>query len=433
MSEEKKVPKRILLSLLSSLSAGVVPRVGAPYIAIGRTKEISSLCTNLETARDGGSFTKFIIGKYGSGKSFLISLLRGYANERNFVTCDCDLSPERRLSSTQGGGLYTYRELLKNMSTKTQDTNAISQILSKWLSDIQLSAGVNGYKKGSKEFDDYVKEKIYKTLQDIESGLGSFDFSHIITLYYDAYKNDDEVLKGKCIKWIRGEYRTKLESKNELGVNGVIDDNNWYEYIKLLAKFVKAIGYSGLVVFIDECVNLYKISNRVSRENNYEKILSIYNDTMQGKAEYLGVIFAGTPQFLEDPRRGLFSYEALKSRLIDTTVPFGKDLVNPLNPLIRLTRLSDDELLALIMRITNLYTQAYGEVNITNEDMKKFLYCILDRAGNSLITPREISRSYLIALSEVQAGKQIGDLIEMISPMQQTKDPDELDLTDIEI
>lgn len=433
MVEEKKVPKRILLSLLNSVSAGVVPRTGAPYIAIGRTKEVGALCVNLETVAEGGSFSKFIIGKYGSGKSFLISLIRGYANEKNFVTCDCDLSPERRLSSTQGGGLFTYRELIKNMSTKTQDTNAISQILSKWLSDLQMDASKNGLEKGTDDFTSYVKSKIYETLKNIESGIGSFDFSFVISMYYDAYLKDDELKKGYCIKWLRGEYRTKLECRSELGLNGIIDDDNWYDYIKLIARFVKEIGYSGLVIFIDECVNLYKISNRISRENNYEKILSIYNDTMQGKAAYLGVIFAGTPQFLEDPRRGLFSYEALKSRLIDTTLPFGQDTVSPLNPLIRLTRLTDDELLALIMRITNLYIQAYGNVDVTNEDMKKYLYCILDRAGSSLITPREITRSYITALSEVQTGKKMSELIEMITPNVKTKDPDELDLTDIEI
>ncbi len=433
MSEEKKVPKRILMTLLSSLSAGVVPRIGAPYIAIGRTKEVSSLCTNLETVKDGGSFTKFIIGKYGSGKSFLISLIRGYAQERNFVCMDCDLSPERRLTSKNGYGLNTYNELVKNLSTKTQDSGALSQILSKWVSDLTIKAQNNGIERDTDDFYDFVIKETNKIVKKIEGSIGVFDFSYVLSKYVKAYYNDDEETLSACLKWLRGEYSTKTEAKSELGVHSIINDESWYDFLKLFALFVKEIGYSGLIIFIDECVNLYKIPNRISRENNYEKILSIYNDTMQGKAGYMGIIFAGTPQFLEDPRRGLFSYEALKSRLIDNNLPFGRDSISPLSPLIRLVRLSDNELLALIIRTTNLYIQAYGDVNISDEEMKDFLYIMLSKAGSDLITPREIIRAYLTLLNEMQTGKSCEELLKMIRPNTVKKDPDELELTDIEI
>lgn len=433
MSEEKKVPKRILMTLLSSLSAGVVPRVGAPYIAIGRTKEVQAICTNLESVKDGGAFTKFVIGKYGSGKSFLISLIRGYAQERNFVCLDCDLSPERRLSSNSGYGKNTYIELVKNMSTKTQDSGAIGQILSKWVSDMQMKANNEGIGVHDKSFSDYIRKETNDIIKKIEGSIGVYDFAYVLSKYCVAYFEDDERTIQNCLKWVKGEYKTKTEAKIDLNVHSIIDDDNWYDYLKLFASFVREIGYSGVILFIDECVNLYKISNRISRENNYEKILSIYNDTMQGKASGLGVIFAGTPQFLEDPRRGLFSYEALKSRLIDNNLPFGRDSISPLSPLIRLVRLNDNELLALIIRTTNLFSQAYGEIKISDEEKKDFLYLMLDKAGAELITPREIIRSYLMFLTEIQTGKTADELLKTIKPVKVERDPDEFDLNDIEI
>lgn len=441
MSENQiKIPKRILSSLLTSLSAGVVPRVGAPYIAIGRTEEISALCRDLETVSEGGAFTRFIIGKYGSGKSFLVQLIRGYATEHGFVCADADLSPERKLASTGGVGLATYKELMKNLSVKTSsDGGALTQVIARWFSDLRSEVASGGLLPGEKEFEAEVSRRIYDVMRGLQSGVGSFDFSRVLEKYYRAYVDSDEETVNACLRWLRGEYRTKTEARADLGVTAVIDDANWYEYIKLLALFVRKIGYSGLIVFIDECVNLYKIPNRISRENNYEKILSIYNDTMQGKADGLGVIFAGTPQFLEDPRRGLFSYEALRSRLSDASFASSSlTLRSPVcGPVIRLVALSDDGLLALIARITTLYEQCYGSTGITPEEMKTFLYTMLQRAGaQSLMTPRELIRAYLAALGMLSSSggeKRLDDIIGKTEVKAPERDPDALDPDNIDI
>ncbi len=400
-----KIPKRILSALVSSMAAGVVPRAGARYIAIGRTAEVTSLCKDLDLVADGGSATRFIIGKYGSGKSFLIQLMRGYAVERGFVTADADLSPERRLSSSNGGGLATYKELMKNLSTKASpDGAALSGMISRWLSDIQYAVTESGILPDSPAFEKEVSAHIYAVLREIETGVGAFDFARVIDRYYKAWRDGNEAGQSDCLRWLRGEFGTKTEARSLLGVSGIINDENWYDYIKLMAAFVRKIGYAGLVVFIDECVNLYKIPNRVSRENNYEKILSIFNDTLQGKASGLEIIFAGTPQFLEDTRRGLFSYEALRSRLQDNM--FGGEAMAmgmPLfGPIMRLARLSDDELLALLARVTGLFTRCYGAVDVTAVEMRDFLYHMLARAGaDTLITPRELIRAYITALGLV--------------------------------
>ena len=398
-----KIPKRVLSGLLASISAGVVPRMGAPYIAIGRNDEIEALLGDLEAVNDGGGSMRFIIGKYGSGKSFLIQLVRGFALEKGFVTADADLSPERRICGAKGTGIATYRELIRNLASKSSpDGGAMPQIIARWLSDLQSETAGEGLDIGSDAFTKSLTEKIYRVARSLEAQIGGFDFASVITAYYKAYLAGDEEKKSACLRWLRGEYSTKTEARNAVGVplSGIIDDDNWYEYIKLLAVFFRHIGYRGFVVFIDECVNLYKITNRISRENHYEKLLSMFNDTLQGKAEGLALIFGGTPQFLEDTRRGLFSYEALRSRLSDGQ--FQKaGYKNLIGPVIRLRRLSDDELFALIARITNLHAQNYNWTpRVTDEDMAAFLKICLERAGaDTLITPREIIRDYMTVLN----------------------------------
>ena len=400
---EIKIPKRILNTLLSSLSAGVVPRSGAPYIAIGRQDEINSILDGLDAVAEGGAFTRFLIGRYGSGKSFLIQLIRGYALERGFICMDADLSPERRLSGGNGAGLATYKELLINTATKASpDGGALASVLSRYFTKLRTELIEKGIMPDSPLFAEELKKRVYITLSKLEGDVGGFDFAKVLGEYYTASLSDDNDRKAACLRWLRGEFATKTEAKSALGfqVSCIIDDDNWYGFIKLFSSLSVELGYSGLVLFIDECVNLYKIPNRISREANYEKLLSIFNDTLQGKARALGVIFGGTPQFLEDTRRGLFSYEALRSRLADSKYS-ELGYRNLSAPVIRLRRLSDNELLALVLRLTKLYGMKEGkEPPLNDEQVKLFVRCALDKAGaQELITPREIIRDYLTLLS----------------------------------
>ncbi len=400
------VPRRILSSLLSSVSAGVVPRAGAPYIAIGRKDEIEALLSDLEEINEGGGAMRFLIGRYGSGKSFLIQLIRGYALERDFLTADCDLSPERKLCGSGNSAIATYRELMKNLASKSSpDGGALSKIIARWVSRLKNELMDRDLSPEDEAFDRELGKLIYKELGELEFLVGGFDFAKVIFEYYKASVSDSEDASTKmsaCLRWLRGEFSTKTDAKRELGfaVSLIIDDDNWYDFLKLWAVLSKKMGYRGLVVFIDECVNLYKIPHRISRENNYEKILSMFNDTLQGRAPGLDIIFGGTPQFLEDTRRGLFSYEALRSRLCDSRFALS-GFKNLIGPVIRLRRLTDDELFALIQRITALYSQYYAwDCTVTNEDRLKFLNICLSRAGaDSMITPREMLRDYMTVLN----------------------------------
>ena len=400
---QMKVPKRILNTLLSSLAAGVVPRSGAPYIAIGRKEEIASLLGNLDEVAEGGAAVRFLIGRYGSGKSFLIQLIRGYATDRGFLCADADLSPERRLSGGSDAGLATYRELMKNLSSKASpEGGALPILLSRYYATLQAELLAKNLTPEDPGFVSGVVSSVSSMLDELEGYVGGFDFARVLAEYFRATAEDDGEKRSACLRWLRGEFSGKTEARAALGfrIGSVIDDENWYDYLKLWAILSRKIGYRGLIVFIDECVNLYKIPNRISREANYEKLLSIFNDTLQGRAKSLCVVFGGTPQFLEDTRRGLFSYEALRSRLQDGR--FSEAGYQNLSaPVIRLRRLSDNELLALIRRLTILFEQKEGISDVISpERMESFLRTTLERAGaDEMVTPREIIRDYLTLLS----------------------------------
>ena len=393
-----KVPRRIATTLMNSLKGGVVPRIGLGYIAVGREQEIKALLNDVDIIEDGGSTFRFLVGRYGSGKSFLLQTIRTHVMDRGFVVIDADLSPERRLMGTKGQGLATYKELIQNMSTKTKpDGQALPLILEKWISGIKMQVmQEGGLEPDSLEFSKKIKSKIYKNISNLEGMVHGFDFAKVINMYYEAYEEADDEKKSKVLKWFRGEYSTKTEAKQELGINIIITDDNWYEYVKLFATFLVNAGYKGMLMLIDELVNLYRIPTSVTRQYNYEKILMMYNDTLQGKAKHLGIIMGGTPQCVEDTRKGIFSYDALRSRLTDGKFA-SEDTINLLSPIIRLKRLTPDEMFILTEKLRDIHSDLHEYTSeLTQENLMDFIKIEYERVGaNSNITPREVIRDFI--------------------------------------
>lgn len=405
-----KIPKRIASAVINSLKGGVVPRVGLPYIAVGRENEINALLHDVDIISEGGASFRFIMGKYGSGKSFLLQTVRNYVMDKNFVVLDADLSPERRLQGTKGQGLATYKELIRNMSTKTRpEGGALTLILDRWISGVQSAViSESGLDMDDPALSKAVEKRIFDVIGSLNEMVHGFDFAKLLTLYYRSYVNGDDECKAKVIKWFRGEYSTKTEAKSELGVNIIITDEDWYEYIKLFAFFLRQAGYSGMLVLIDELVNIYKIPNAITRQYNYEKILTMYNDTLQGKAQYLGIIMCGTPQCIEDTRRGVYSYEALRSRLAEGRFA-GEDIKDMLAPVIRLAPLTYEEMLVLIEKLTDIHGELFGsERRLSEEELITFIKIEYGRIGaDKNITPREVIRDFIELLDIVYQNPQI--------------------------
>lgn len=427
----RKIPKRISTAIINSLSAGVVPRIGLGYIAVGRKDEVEALLYDLENIAEGGASCRFIIGRYGSGKSFMLQLIRNNAMERKFVVADADLSPERRLTGSKGAGLSTYRELMHNLSTRTRpDGGALPAIFEKWISSVQAQVVKNsGLRPNDAGFNDAVESQIMDVIANMEGMVHGFDFATVISAYWRGHYLGDDLLKDAALRWLRGEFSTKTEARMALNVRTIINDDDWYDYIKLIAKFVADIGYKGLLVLIDEAVNLYKITHTTSRRNNYEKLLAMFNDTMQGKAEHLGLLIGGTPPFLEDPNRGLYSYEALKSRLIASR--FSKDgFKDTSGPIIRLQMLSHDEIYLLLTHLRDVFNAHFRyESRVTEDDLQMFMQEVLNRLGaETLMTPREVIRDFLGVLNILRQNPEVsfGQVIHGpdFQPTLQGKDPD---------
>ena len=403
MPEKRRVPKRIAQTVLNSLKGGVVPRIGLPYITVGRKEEIEALLHDVDIIQDGGASFRFIVGRYGSGKSFLLQTIRNYVMDKNFVVVDGDLSPERRLQGSKGQGLATYRELIQNLSTKTRpEGGALTLILDRWINSVQSQVGQSGIANDDPKFEAEVDKKIYAVISSLNELVHGFDFAKLLNMYYHAYMSNDDETKAKVLKWFRGEYSHKTEAKKDLGVDIIISDSDWYEYLKLFAAFFRQAGYAGLMIMIDELVNIFKIPNAISRQYNYEKILTMYNDTLQGKAKYLGIIMCGTPQAIEDRRRGVYSYEALRSRLAT-----GKFVQNGARdmyaPVIKLQPLTAEEMLVLTEKLADMHANLYGyERTITDDDLAQFIKIEYARVGaDTNITPREIIRDFIELLDIV--------------------------------
>ena len=398
MNTDRKVPKRIEQTILNSLKGGVVPRVGLPYIMVGRKHEINALLHDIDLISQSGASFRFIVGRYGSGKSFLLQTIRNHVMDRGYIVADADLSPERRLQGSRGQGLATYRELISNLSTRTKpEGGALTLVLDRWISAVRMEAA----NQMCLPLDDpalcaATDQKICEVVASVSEMVHGFEFARLLSAYYHASLDGDDETKARVIRWFRGEYTLKSEVKEDLGINLIITDDDWYDYIKLFAVFFRMAGYQGLMIMIDELVNLYKIPNAVTRQYNYEKMLTIYNDTLQGKARYLGFIMCATPQALEDKRRGIYSYEALRSRLAEGRFsrPGARDL---LAPVIRLDPLTLEEMLVLCEKLADMHADLYGySRSLTTEDLADFLKIEYSRVGaDQNITPREVIRDFI--------------------------------------
>lgn len=405
MSKDQKPPRRVSTSLFNALSAGVTPRVGIEYIVVGRKHEIGALLSDLDNVQDGGASFRILLGRYGSGKSFLLQLMRANAMERNFVVADADLSPERRLAGTSGQGVATYKELIRNLATRTRpDGGALQVVLERWIGSLQTQAVKDsGLRPSDPGITDLVESYIFQATKQLEALVNGFDFAKVVSSYWRGHREEDETLKSAAIRWLRAEYTTKTAARQDLGVRVIIDDDNWYDYLKLVAEFVRLIGYQGLVVMIDEAVNLYKITHTVSRQSNYEKLLTILNDTLQGRASGIGVIIGGTPQLLEDSRRGLYSYDALRTRLAASR--FSRDgLIDMSSPVIPLQPLSPEEIFLLLQRIRELHGHQYNyQPNVPDAEVVTFMEEVLNQLGaKEFLTPRDVIRDFVSVLNIVR-------------------------------
>lgn len=395
MSEIKKIRSKDRDAVIQSLRAGVVPRKGLQHIQVGRAGEVKALLTDIQRITESGSFIRLIIGEYGSGKTFFLNLIRTIAMEKKCVTVHADLSPDRRLHATGGQARLLYAELMRNLSTRPRpDGGALSAVVERFISEMLKSAKNRGVTPGT---------VIGENLDCLTELVGGYDFAEVISAYWKAYDSGNDSLKTNALRWLRGEFSTKTEARQALGVRTIIDDSNFYNMLKLMAKFVKLAGYSGLVVCLDEMVNLFKMASSQARKSNYEEILHILNDCLQGTADGIGFLLGGTPDFLYDTRKGLYSYSALQSRLAKNT--FAVDgLLDYSGPVISLGNLVPEDIYVLLTKLRHVF--AYGDPGnylVPDDALYVFIEHCQKRIGDAYFrTPRNTIVSFINLLSVLE-------------------------------
>ena len=427
------VPKRTLTTLMNALSSGVVPRRGLEYIAVGRKKETETFVNDLEDTAAGGGAFRFISGRFGNGKSFMTQMVRNYAMDRGFVVMDADLAINRRLTGTKKEGLNTYRELVKNTAIRTRpEGGAMEPMLQAWIQDMADAISEEKGIPSDDVTDDDMAKRIRSATASMNCMQGYQDFIKVVIRYCKDYRaGSDDIY---ALTWLKGECELKTEVRKNLGINTLVDDSSWYDFVKLWAKLSTKLGYKGLVVFLDEAVVLYKLQNKISRSNNYERLLTMFNDIMQGKSSHLSMYVCGTPEFIEDPNRGLYSYEALRSRLVSGRFENGYD--NYLGPVINLRPLTNEEIYVLLKTIRDLHEQRYAyDSKITDDMLEDYLKAVLGSViSTTMVTPREITRD-LISLLDTMHQNPDTKFSDMISGRKVTADrnPDDDIIEDLDI
>lgn len=383
-------------AIIQSLRAGVTPRIGLEYIQVGRVNEVKALIEDLDNIEQGGSAFRIIIGDFGAGKSFFLQLIRYIALEKGMVVINADMSPDRRLFASNGQARNLYKELARNLATRAHpEGNAMIPLVEKFITEQRRIADAEG-----KDVERVIKDKL-NSLSELVDG---YDFAQVIATYWKAYNEGNEDLKNNVIRYLRGEYTSRADARRDLGVRAIVEDNNVYDHIKLLARFVTQAGYKGLLVNLDEVVNLYKLPSQRARSSNYEQVLRILNDCLQGSAESLGFLLGGTPEFLMDQRKGLYSYEALHSRLAENTFAQIANVVDYHSPILMLQNLSPEEIYVLLCNIRNVFAGGNKDKYILpDEALKVFLEHCSKNIGDAYFrTPRNTIKAFVDLLSIVE-------------------------------
>lgn len=399
-------------AIINSLIGGVVPKIGVQHITVGRSEEINAFVSALDDVKNGHSMVKFWIGDFGSGKSFMLHLLNTVALKQKFVVANADFTPDNRLYSNDGKGVALYTSIMDNIAIQTKpEGGALPTLMEKWIEQVILKTAeennISMTEIRSEKYFDQIQSNIVKTINQI-TDVGGFDFGMVIMKYYEGYIREDEQLMRNALKWLKGEYRTKTEAKQDLGVREVITDLNYYDMLKNFCKLFVNMGYSGFMINLDEAINLYKISTSVMREKNYEKILTIYNDCFQGKVTNLFFNFAGTLEVLENERRGLFSYDALKTRL-QTNKFETLEIKDFAQPVIKLQPLDHNEIFVLLNKLKAIFDYNYKtEISISDIEIQQFMEELFNKPGASeFLTPREVIRDFLNILNIIRQNPEI--------------------------
>jgi hypothetical protein len=382
-------------TIVQALMAGVVPRLGLKHIQVGRVDELSAMVKDVERVADGGSAVRFVIGDYGAGKTFFSQVVRLIALEKKCVTVHADLATDRRLHSNNGQARALYSAAVANMATRTKpEGGALQNVVERLVTESVKEADNAGVS---------IEAVIDRKLEPLQQFNNGYDFAKVVKAYWKGSENSDIDLQSSAVRWLRGEFSTKVVANKELGVRTIIYDENIYDSFKALAYLVRAAGFSGMVVVLDEMVSLFGLQNAQARKQNYDQVFRIFNDGLQGNTTGIGFVMCGTPEFLMHSRRGLYSNEALQTRLTENAF-VSRGFIDFSGPVLRLANLTQEDMLILLENIRNVYAMGNtAKYLVPDEALHAFMeHCFRKIGAKYFETPRSTVRAFVQLLSTLE-------------------------------
>jgi hypothetical protein len=382
-------------AVMAALRAGVVPRSGAHLIQVGRRREIESVVADLARVARGEGMFRIVSGEYGAGKSFFLNLVETIAQAQKFVTVHADLAPGRRLHGAGGQARALYAELMANVSTQGRSGGrALRSVVERFFTSAQQESAERGLEEA------VVLEWRYAAIEEMSGG---FDVAQVLRAYGRGIADDNQILVSAALRWLRGEYTTRTEAKSALGVRQIVGDDNYYDILAVLALVVRQSGYSGLIVAIDEMVNIAKIPQSRIREQNYERLLLMLNDSLQKNTAGLGFLFGATTETMEHSRRGVVSYAALSTRLSANEFASG-GRVDFAGPVLPLASLSAEDLWVLCANVRHVAAYGISESYLVpDEAITSFLAHVAGKVGAAyFLTPRQSIREFADLLAVLE-------------------------------
>lgn len=391
----------ILREIIDSLRNGTVPAEGTENIAVGIDEELTEIQDQIERTREDKSAFKFIIGDYGSGKTFFSTSVREMAYDKKFVVSSVVISQETPLHKFE----ELYRKIMEGMRTsENKKIPAFNFILEEWLLNIEDKVieieGLDPY-EDSKKFQIEMNKRINEELMIVGSIAASF--ANAIRAFYKAKYEGDTVLAQGAVAWLKGD-NVRAELKSKLGVIGTITRENSFEFFRALLQMIKTAGYEGLMIILDEVETVQKLVRKDMRSAAYENLRFFIDESDRNSFPSCFFLYTGTTDLMES-EKGFKSLEPLYQR-IKVEREKGDKFKNLRQPVMFLDGLNRDRLYEVACRVRNIHGQVYSWMpndKLTDDFIKRLINDMtLGFGGEINIGPRGFLRTLIDILDKSQ-------------------------------
>ena len=382
--------------VFESLRKGLVPERGIDTFAVGIEKQRGELHRQLELAGGGEGTIKFLRGGYGCGKTFMARLALLDAQERGFATSfvvvsDNDLKVHRFDD--------VYRKVMTELGTSSCPRGALSDILDRWIARVEDALIAAGEDEDAAGFDEKVQQRLEADLASLTGGQAPQDFIRVIQTIFRLKQEGEVSEAGALISWLCGSGNVAAASKKVAGIKGDIGSRDALDYLRGVLEIVKAAGYKGLLIVIDEAETILRM-----RSDSRHKSLNGIRQIADAAGSYPGMLwlFTGTPEFF-DTRHGVAGLEPLHRR-----ISFSKQgsFASLRQPQLELSPFDAERLRSVSLRLRELYpssTRSVLEERVSLDFIDRLVGEVTKGfRGDVGVVPRQFLREFVTQLDLVE-------------------------------